>query len=609
MSKASLYFKQRIASQLGNLTGQSANSIVSLLKKPKIRAHGHYAVAVPRLLDGGQNAVTFAKELATKLQLHDGIAAVEPIGPFLNFRVNRMDFIRRTMSQVVAEKETYGVDQSHHGEIVIEYSSPNIAKPFHAGHLRGTILGNFLARLYRAKGYKVYELNYLGDWGAQYGLLAVGFKRYGDQELLKKDPIMHLFNIYVKVNKAAEQDDTIKEEAKAYFKRMEDGDEEALRLWSSLRDLSIESYKATYARFPVAFSQYTGESEANLHVEKALNKLRGNVSHLLSTDESGCLQIDLSEWNLNMPKLQRSDGSSLYLLRDVAAGLQRAELYPKMAKSIYVTGIEQSLYIKQVFKTLELVSGETRTEHVPFGRVLGMSTRRGNVVFLEEILDTAKARMLEVMKENPEKWNEVMREGITRDLYDPFARDIVRGHQHLKGEAAIDYIASVAGLSAVIVQDFSAARHKDYSFAWNRMLDSRGDTGVYLQYAHARLCGIERNSPIELPKLQDDGLIPAIHHLKEDSAFDLAFALSEYPDVIDQAMAQSDPQIMVGYLMSIGHYIGVATRELRVKGLTDRADQDQATPEGVERGWLLWSARQVLSSGMKMLGLQPLERM
>jgi arginyl-tRNA synthetase len=297
-------------------------------------------------------------------------------------------------------------------------------------------------------------------------LLAVGFEKYGDERLLKEDPIHHLYNVYVNINKDAKDDPEVDRKANMYFKRMEDGDEQALEQWSKFRQLSITTYKQIYKRLNIEFEQYSGESEVNNYIPSIYQLLQDK--ELILKQDDGTFVVDLEKFKLGKPVLKRSDGTSLYLTRDLASLLMRCELFPA-DRAVYVVGTEQGQYLKQVFKIADLLFAGNQSMpkqllHVPFGRIHGMSTRKGSVVFLQDILDTAKTSMLDIMKENDEKYQQ-MQEDVNEE------------------------IADVVGASAVLIQDLAAKRIKDYHFSWKRMTDARGDTGVYLQYAHARLCG------------------------------------------------------------------------------------------------------------------------
>lgn len=352
---------------------------------------------------------------------------------------------------------------------MIDYSSPNIAKPFHAGHLRSTILGNFIKRIHDACGYETIGINYLGDWGKQYGLLAIGFNIFGDEVELKKDPIHHLYQVYVKVNQLAKEDPEIDIQANAYFKKMEQGDKEALSQWKKFRELSIDSYKHIYKRLNINFDVYSGESQTEPYIPYVYDMLK--KYNLITISKDGAWTIDLEEFKLGKVIIKRADGTSLYMTRDLASLVLRRKMFGQVKKSVYVVGSEQELYLKQLFKISELIhqhddAWPKELYHANFGRVLGMSTRKGTVVFLQDILDTAKECMIENIKE-----------GNQSKLMD------------LEQDNTLDSTAENLGSSSVIIQDMLAKRTKNYEFSWDRMTASKGYTGVFLQYTHARMCG------------------------------------------------------------------------------------------------------------------------
>lgn len=318
---------------------------------------------------------------------------------YLNILLHPSVTVSAVISAVLKQGPAYGTFDFGKGKtIYCEYSSPNIAKPFHAGHLRSTVIGSFLAKLHKACGYTVISENYLGDWGKQYGLLAVGFAKFGDEKLLKSEPIKHLFEIYVKVNKAAEEDPTIHDEARAYFTRMEKGDPEALKLWREMREMSITEYKKIYARLNVAFDVYGGESMQSEGMVKQLELLESKK--LLEVEPKGAKLIDLEKYKLGKVVVVKQDGSTLYITRDIAAAVSRWEKH-HFDHQFYVVAKQQDLHFQQLFKTLELMGHEeisSRCTHINFGMVKGMKTRTGEVVFLTDILDEAQRVMLEQMK-------------------------------------------------------------------------------------------------------------------------------------------------------------------------------------------------------------------
>ncbi|CEP07584.1 hypothetical protein [Parasitella parasitica] len=571
---AAKLFRSAVAKPLTKLTPFDESHIIRAMQPTKAQLKHQICLPVPKILPQGQkNAVAFGQELADKFEPNAYIEKATAVGPLLQFDVRPAEYIRTTLTQVFDEKDKYG----HHMRldtrtVVIDYSSPNIAKPFHAGHLRSTILGNFIKRIHDANGYRTIGINYLGDWGKQYGLLAVGFDMFGDEEELKKDPIHYLYQVYVKINVLAQTDPEIDKRANAYFKSMEQGDKKALSQWQRFRELSIDSYKHIYKRLGIDFDYFSGESQTEPFIPKVYEML--NRYNLIEKTDDGALVVNLEKYNLGKPVIQRADGTSLYMTRDIASILLRRQLFGNFDRAVYVIGTEQELYLKQLFKISKLISQHdgswpTSLCHANFGRVLGMSTRKGTVVFLQDILDTAQEQMLENIRNgNQFKMN---------DLDD------------------LDSVADKLGTSAVLVQDMVAKRVKNYEFSWERMTAAKGYTGVYLQYTHARLCSIERNSGIS-PSLQAD-----LSLLKENEAFELALTISQLPEITKSVCRTMDPCVLVQYLFRLAHVASQANSSLRVK------DADAATAQA--RVLLFWAAKTTLANGLRLLGIDPLSRM
>ncbi|RCH86324.1 hypothetical protein CU097_007689 [Rhizopus azygosporus] len=559
-------FRNLIAVQIASLGNLEPGFVYQAIDLPRSLENGDLAIALPRLRLKG-NPAAIAKEWAETFVTNDYITEVSSTGPFLNFRINKTILTKSTLNMVSQFGHHYGDNKSGDGKtVVVEFSSPNIAKPFHAGHLRSTIIGAFINNIYKANGWKTITMNYLGDWGKQYGLLAVGFAKYGSEEALLKDPIKHLYDVYVQINRDAEAEPTIHDDARAYFKRMEDGDQEALALWKRFRELSIVKYRDIYGRLNINFDIYSGESQVGAGMQRAMQMLHD--CNLVQESE-GALIIDLEKYKLGKAVVQKKDGTTLYLTRDISAAWERYERF-KFDKMIYVVASQQDLHLKQLFKTLELMNFEwaKKLEHVNFGMVLGMSTRKGTVVFLEDILEEAKETMHEVMRRNEAKYAEIE---------EP------------------DRVADEIGISAVKIQDNAARRIKNYEFNMERMCTFEGDTGPYIQYAHARLYSIERRSGIEINHNADLSL------LTEPQAIDLIRTVSQYPDLVKSLLNGYEPCNVVTYAFKLSHDISACFENLWVKGA------DPAVAEA--RLLMYWAARTTLGNAMRMLGLRPLERM
>lgn len=557
-------------------------------------------------------------------------------GTFLSFFFKPGPLTNLTIPMALSRASEFGAnkniglkDQSDPSKgkkrIIIEFSSPNIAKPFHAGHLRSTIIGGFLANLYEAAGWDVIRINYLGDWGKQYGLLAVGFDRYGNEEALEKDPINHLFEVYVKINqdigaqkeeadklksegKEAEGqkilDEGLDEQARRYFKLMTEGDDKAIALWKRFRDLSIARYKQTYARLNIHFDSYSGESQvAEEDMHEAARKLKEMG---LAEEDNGALLVDFAKHvpgkagkSLGKVILRKRDGTALYLTRDISELLNRDKTY-NFDQMIYVIASQQDLHCKQFFKVVELMGRKDisdKVQHINFGMVLGMSTRKGTVKFLDDILRDVGDFMHDVMRKNEDKYKQVA---------DPAA------------------VADILGISSVMVQDMSGkrsvlclflgsdppvrfqgrelanmrpgARINNYEFNMAAMTSFEGDTGPYLQYAHARLCSITRKAGLSAEDINSADL----SLLTEPHAVNLVRVLVQYPDVIQNTLRTLEPTTVLTYLFKMTHALSASYDHLRIVG---------REPEIMKARMALYdSARVVLYNGMRLLGLSPVER-
>ncbi|QLL33145.1 hypothetical protein HG536_0E00550 [Torulaspora globosa] len=569
-----------VTQELSKISGVDPSLIFPALEWTNTLERGDLLIPVPRLRIKGANPKDLAADWASKFPCGPFLSKVENNGPFIQFFFNTQFLLKTVIPDILNRKEEYGacklVDNK---KVIIEFSSPNIAKPFHAGHLRSTIIGGFLSNLYEKCGWEVVRMNYLGDWGKQFGLLAIGFERYGDEKALAVDPIHHLFEVYVRINKDIEEEgdslpleESTNGKARAYFKRMEDGDPEALKIWKRFRELSIEKYIDTYARLNIKYDSYSGESQVSREsMEKALKLFEEKK---LTHEDRGATLIDLTKFNKKLGKtlVKKSDGTTLYLTRDVGAAMDRYEKY-HFDKMIYVIASQQDLHTAQFFEILKQIGFDwaQNLQHVNFGMVQGMSTRKGTVVFLDNILEETKEKMHEVMRKNEVKYSQI---------------------------ANPDEVADLVGISAVMIQDMQSKRINNYEFKWERMLSFEGDTGPYLQYAHSRLRSVERNASNITPEMW---LNADFSVLTEPAAMLLIRILSQYPDVLRNAIKTHEPATVVTYLFKLTHQVSSCYDVLWVAGQTEEI--------ATARLALYASARQVLYNGMRLLGLTPVERM
>lgn len=450
--------------------------------------------------------------------------------------------------------------------IVVDFSSPNVAKPFHVGHLRSTVLGHSLCNLLSFAGHHVTRLNYLGDWGTQCGLLIAGFNKYGNNEELTKDPLKHLLSVYVAANAEAEKNPAFRAEALQHFTDLEAGQQEVLDQWQRWRQLSLDGYGQQYKRLGVSFDVLDAESRHSHAALDLLERLRAEEK--LTSRGDGVLGIECQEF---VP-LARSSGASLYLTRDVVAALERKERYD-FDWAYYVVDRSQAEHFRRLALVLEQLGVEwsDRVQHVPFGRIRGISSRKGigEGMLLDDLLNEAVHRARQSMEQAP----------TTR----------------VKEEMNAQFVAEQLGLAAVVVNFLRGRRNRDITFDWHQALHAAGDSGVSLQYAHARLCSLEEKAglPVETEA--------AVDLLQEPCALALAVQVARFEEVVCSAVDQLEPCIVAQYLFALSHAIGRATKELPVK--------NQGLFVAKARLLLFHASRVTLAQGMRLLGVEPLTAM
>ncbi|XP_073709151.1 probable arginine--tRNA ligase, mitochondrial [Garra rufa] len=575
------FFRRSVALQLAKVCGLSEDVFIPLISAvpvSKKQCAAGLCVSVNSLVQNG--AVTADGDLQTKTQAlanqMSGDAVVEEViagRGVIHFRLNKLILAQKVLEQLRSDPDGFGVKSEllHHlqgGRTLVEFSSPNIAKKFHAGHLRSTIIGNFIANLKKALGREVIRVNYLGDWGMQFGLLGAGFERLGSQEKLRTRPLEHLFEVYVQVNREAESDESVRSAAAEFFRRLERREDQALTLWRRFREITVDQYKRIYQRLGVHFDHYSGEAFHQHQTQNVLDQLM--TTGLLKTTEKGTGVVDVSGTGdmSSYATLVRSDGTSLYITRDVAAALDRKQRFG-FDEMIYVTDKSQTVHFQQLFHILRAMGHQwaDRCVHVAFGLVQGMSTRRGEVVFLEDVLEEARRRMLDNMR----------RSSTSKELEEP------------------EQTAERVGISALIIQDFKGPLMSDYKFDWDKVLQAQGDTGVFLQYTHARLCSLlrrhasETHSCCDVSPLVDSRSVSVLQHLLR------------YDEVLLQSANELQPRYLVNYLMTLSHLVASAHRELPVKGSSASVAQ--------ARLCLFSAVRSVMANGMRILGITPVEKM
>lgn len=505
-----------VAEAVARAAGMEAGEVLGLLDVPPSLEMGHFALPCFPLAGRMRKApAAIASELAGKIQPSGILQKTEAAGPYLNLFIDTAEYNRRVVSAIAENGEAYGSSEAGRGKtLCIDFSSPNIAKPFSVGHLPTTVLGNAIANLYEAQGWKTVRINHLGDWGTQFGKLIVAFRKWGDQTELEKDPIGHLLDLYVRFHAEAEKDGELEEEARAAFRRLEEGDEQSLALWQQFRDLSLAEFKKIYDILGIRFDSFHGE---RFHQQRADEVLEELEKKGLTRISEGATIVDLSADDMPPCLLRKSDEGTLYATRDIAAAIWRKQEYD-FDLMLYVVDARQSLHFKQVFRVLELAGYDwaDRLVHVPFGLVnfrgVKMSTRKGNVVLLQDVLDKAV--------------------DLTRNI-------IAEKNPHLPNA---EEIARQVGVGAVIFAALSVSRIKNTTFSYEQILDFDGRTGPYVQYTHVRCCSI----------LEKFGRKPeAGDRLSEVEEFVLCRQLAELPSVLARAADKYEPSVLSGYVLDL----------------------------------------------------------
>ncbi len=522
-------YKVLTAGYLADTLGFDRAEILSLLETPPQEDMGDFAMPCFRLAKTMRMAPQkIAEDLAAQLTtLPDFIAEVRSQGAYLNVYLNRGSYCKTLVGEALAEQENFARNNRGEGKtILVEYSSPNIAKPFHVGHAFTTILGDVLARMYDHENYHVERLNHLGDYGTQFGKLIVAYELWGDEAALEEKPIDELLRIYVLFHKEAELRPELDVEARARFKALEEGSPEEVALWTRFRDLSLKEFARIYDRLDVHFDSYKGESFYSDKIPAVIEDLE--EKHLLENSE-GAKIVRLEEYNLPPCLVIKSDGSTIYATRDLAAAKYRHDTYD-FDKCIYVVGLPQTLHFQQVFAVLAKAGFTWAKDlvHVGFGLVKfpgdrKFSTRTGDVIYLEDLLDEAVAKTREIIVANNE----------TRE--DPMSDEEVAA------------TAEAIGLGAVRYTFLRSGRERDIIFKWEEILDFEGDSAPYMQYAYARARSILRRSGLNAEEMR---ALPA-EHLGSDSEFSLCREMDGLREALEQATDNYEPSIFARQTMTV----------------------------------------------------------
>ena len=514
-----------------------------------------------------KNPALISKELAEEINLDSKFEKVVSNGPYLNFYLNRTAFKKDILTEAFNNTNYGKKNIGKNRNVIVEFSSPNIAKPFHIGHIRTTVIGNAINNIYDFMGFNTIAINHLGDYGTQFGMLISAYKKWGVKETIEKNPIKELLKLYIRFNKEAEEKPELYDEAREWFKKLEGGNDEAKSLWQWFKDVSLKEFNKVYEMLNIKFDSYAGESFYSDKMKRVIDELE--EKKLLKKSE-GAEIVDLEEYDMPSPLIKKSDGSTLYITRDIAASIYRKEKYD-FHKNIYVVASQQNLHFQQWIKIVELMGYEWAKDcvHVPFGMVSleegTLSTRKGRVVFLEDVLNKAVEKTKEIIEErNPNLENK-------------------------------DEVAKKVGVGAVVFQELYNNRIKDYTFSWNKTLSFEGETGPYVQYTYARTCSIIDKAEIDINSEANYDL------LKEDIEFEITKSIYEFADVVEDATRKYEPFYITRYIVDL------AQKYNRFYNKCPILKEDEELKKA--RLLITYGVNKVLKKGLNLLGIEAPEKM
>ncbi|EGP4801651.1 arginine--tRNA ligase [Enterococcus faecium] len=540
--------------------------VEQLLENPKSAEHGDVAFPAFSLAKVYRKAPQqIAADLAEKIDSAN-FEKIEVVGPYLNFFMNKELISKKVLQTVVKEKEHYGDSNiGNQGTVPIDMSSPNIAKPISMGHLRSTVIGNSIGFIMEKIGYQPIRINHLGDWGTQFGKLIVAYKKWGSEEAVKAEPINELLRLYVQFHEVAETETELNEEARAWFKRLEEGDEEAIQLWQWFRDESMKEFNKIYDLLEVQFDSLNGEAFYNDKMDEIVELLE--EKHLLNEDK-GAEIVDLSAYDLNPALIKKSDGATLYITRDLAAALYRKRTYD-FKQSLYVVGNEQSYHFKQLKAVLKEMGFDWSDDmhHIPFGLITQggkkLSTRKGKIVLLEEVLNEAiQSAKEQISEKNPDLENK-------------------------------DVVAKQVGVGAVIFHDLKNDRLNTFDFNLEEVVRFEGETGPYVQYTHARAVSL----------LEKAGFVPsetADYALNDDISWEVVKLVQKYPETVLSAGEKYEPSVIAKHAIKLAQAFNKYYAHTKIL-----ADDEQKEA----RLALVYAVTVLLKEDLRLLGLHAPDKM
>ncbi len=561
-------YKDSVAELISEKVELEKEKIYEIIEIPPDMEMGDYAFPCFILAKTfKKNPALIAKELSQSIELNNKFEKVVNNGPYLNFFLNRSEFNKETLKEIY-NNDNYGKKNiGKNRNVIVEFSSPNIAKPFHIGHIRTTVIGNAINNIYDFMGFNTIAVNHLGDYGTQFGMLISAYKKWGDKETIEKNPIKELLKLYIRFNEEMEEKPELQDEAREWFKKLEQGNQEAKELWQWFKDVSLKEFNRVYDMLNIKFDSYAGESFYSDKMNRVIQELK--EKDLLKKSE-GAEIIDLDEFDMPSPLIRKRDGSTLYITRDIAASIYRKEKYD-FYKNIYVVASQQNLHFQQWIKIVELMGYDWAKDcvHIPFGMVSledgTLSTRKGRVVFLEDVLKKAVKKTKEIIEDrNPELENK-------------------------------EEVAKQVGIGAVVFQELYNNRIKDYTFSLDKTLSFEGETGPYVQYTYARTCSILNKAEIDIDEEFNNEL------LKEDIEFEIIKSLYEFSDVIEDAMEKYEPFYITRYIVDLAQKYNRFYNKCPI--LKEEKELKKA------RLLITYGVNKVIKTGLNLLGIETPEKM
>lgn len=569
-------YKELIAEAISTaVESLSKDEIAGMIEIPTDEKMGDFAFPCFRLAKELRKAPPMiAKDIAVKLAANKIIAKVEPVNAYVNIFLSREEFIYDVIKEVVSTQENFGrSDEGKGKKVIVEYSSPNIAKPFHIGHIRSTVIGNSIYKIYDFLGYDTERINHLGDYGTQFGKMIVSYRRWGNKEDVIKEPIKTLLNYYVRFHEECERDPSLEDEAREVFTKLENGEPEEVELWKWFREESLKEFSKVYKMLGIEFDSYAGESFYSDKMERVVNMLKD--ANLLKESE-GAQIVDLEEYNMSPALIMKSDGSTLYITRDIAAAVYRKEHY-NFYKNLYIVASQQNLHFKQWIKIIELMGNDWAKDcvHIPFGLVSleegTMSTRHGRVVYLEEVLNRAVEQTKQV----------IIEKDVNTENVEETARQV--------------------GIGAVIFQELSNNRIKDYVFSWEKVLNFEGETGPYVQYTHTRAASLLRNAGDETAKKAMNVDALKLKYIVSDSGYELAKLIYQFPQIIKEAGERYEPSIVTRHLVNVAQSFNHFYHDEHILVKNEE--------EKIAKLALVFAAKNTIKNGLGLLGMEVPEKM